>query len=110
MIGAVVIEDMVDNIIVLDESQIDEMSAALGAEIIDARPYGLAIGDYRTPEGMWTRNAGGEQMVLPLLEPEQYDSYTVASERAAQAEAQVEAAADAGAAEMMAIITGEVDA
>lgn len=110
MIGAVVIEDIVDNIIVLEENQIDEMAAALGAEIIDARPYGLAIGDYRTPEGVWTRNAGGEQMVLPLLEPEQYDSYTVASERAAQAEAQVEAAADAGAAEMMAIITGEVDA
>ena len=110
MIGAVIIEDIVDNIIVLDESQVGEMSAALNAEIIDARPYGLAIGDYRTPEGVWTRNAGGEQMVLPLLEPEQYDSYTVASERAAQAEAQVESAYEAGAAEMMAIITGEVDA
>lgn len=110
MIGAVVIDDIVDNIIVLDENQIDEMAAALGAEIIDARPYGLAIGDYRTPEGVWTRNAGGEQMALELLEPESYDGYTIASERAAQAEAQVEAAADAGAAEMMAIITGEVDA
>lgn len=110
MIGAVVIDDIVDNVIVIDEAQVESISKALGAEIIDARPYGLAIGDYRTPEGVWTRNAGGEQMVLPLLEPEQYDSYTVASERAAQAEAQVEAAADAGAAEMMAIITGEVDA
>lgn len=109
MIGAVVIDNIVENVIVLDESQIEEMSAALNAEIIDARPYGLAIGDYRTPEGVWTRNAGGEQMVLPLLEQEQYDSYSVASERAAQAEAQVEAAADAGAAEMMAIITGEVE-
>lgn len=107
MIGAVVIEDIVDNVIVLDESQIPEMSAALGAEIIDARPYGLAIGDLRT-DGVWTRNAGGEQMVLPLLEPEDYTSYAIASERAAQAEAQMEAAADAGAAEMMAIITGEV--
>lgn len=107
MIGAVVIEDIVDNVIVLEENQIDEMSAALGAEIIDARPYGLAIGDLRTG-GVWTRNAGGEQMVLPLLEPEDYTSYAIASERAAQAEAQVEAAADAGAAEMMAIITGEV--
>lgn len=110
MIGAVVIENIVDNIIVLAEDQIDEMSAALGAEIIDARPYGLAIGDYRTPEGVWTRNAGGEQMVLPLLEPEQYDSYTVASERAAQAEAQVEAAAEASADEALAILTGEVEA
>lgn len=110
MIGAVVINDIVDNVIVLDEIQIDEMAAALGAEIIDARPYGLAIGDYRTPEGVWTRNAGGEQMVLELLEPEDYSSYAIAAERAAQAQAQVEAAADAGAAEMMAIITGEVDA
>lgn len=110
MIGAVIIEDMVNNIIVLEENQIGELSAALGAEIIDARPYGLAIGDYRTPEGVWTRNAGGEQMVLPLLKPKDYSSYAIAAERAAQAEAQVEAAADAGAAEMMAIITGEVDA
>ena len=109
MIGAVIIEDIVDNIIVLTEDQIDEMAAALGAEIVDARPYGLAIGDYRTPEGVWTRNAGGEQMALELLEPEDYSSYAIASERAAQAEAQVEAAVEAGAAEMLAIITGEVD-
>lgn len=71
MIGAVVIEDIVDNIIVLDEGQVGEMSAALGAEIVDARPYGLAIGDYRTPEGVWTRNDGGEQVVLPYIEPEE---------------------------------------
>ena len=71
MIGAVVIEDIVDNIIVLAEDQIDEMAAALGAEIIDARPYGLAIGDYRTPEGVWTRNDGGEQVALePVTEEE----------------------------------------
>jgi hypothetical protein len=102
MIGAVVIEDTVDNIIVLEENQIDEMSAALGAEIIDARPYGLAIGDYRTPEGVWTRNAGGEQMILPLLEQESYDSYTIACERADAAEELV-------AAEALAILTGEVE-
>lgn len=85
MIGAVIIEDIVDNLIVLDESQIEELSAALNAEIIDARPYGLAIGDLRTDAG-WTRNAGGEQIILPLLEPEQYDSYTIACERADRAE------------------------
>lgn len=107
MIGAVVIDDIVENIITLNESQIDELSAALNCEIVDARPYGLAIGDLRTPAG-WTRNAGGEQMILPLLDPEAYDSYTVASERANEAEAQLEGAADAGAAEAMAIITGEV--
>lgn len=107
MIGAIVIDDIVENIITLNESQIEELSAALNCEIVDARPYGLAIGDLRTPAG-WTRNAGGEQMLLPLLEPEAYDSYTVAAQHAAEAEANLETAADMGAAEAMAIITGEV--
>ena len=101
MIGAVVIDDIVDNVIVIDEAQVESISKALGAEIIDARPYGLAIGDYRTPEGVWTRNAGGEQMVLPLLDEESYDSYTVACERA-------DAAEEVAAAEAIAILKGEV--
>jgi hypothetical protein len=109
MIGAVIIEDIVDNIIVLNENQIEELSKAFNAEIIDARPYGLAIGDYRTPQGVWTRNAGGEQMVLPLLEQEQYDSYSVATKRAAQAEEQAAAAEEAVANEALAIISGEVE-
>lgn len=109
MIGALVIEDIVKNLIILDESQVNEMAVALGAEIVDARPYGLAIGDYRTPSGVWTRNAGGEQMVLPLLDAETYDSYTVASERAAQAEAQVEAAGEVAIDEALAILSGEVE-
>lgn len=109
MIGAVVIEDIVDNVIVLDEAQIPEMEAALNCRIVDARPYGLTIGDLYTDAG-WTRNAGGEQMILPLLEPEQYDSYTLAMEKVAQAEAQVEAASEASAAEALAILTGEVEA
>lgn len=108
MIGAVVIDDLVENVIVLDESQIPEMEAALDCRIVDARPYGLTIGDLYTDAG-WTRNAGGEQMILPLLEPEQYDSYTLAMEKAAQAEAQVEEAADMAAAEAMMILTGEID-
>lgn len=109
MIGAVIKDDMVENVIVLDESQIEEMRIALGAdEIIDARPYGLNIGDLRTDAG-WTRNAGGEQMVLPLLEPEEYDSYTVAMRRVSEAEAEVEAAGVEGAYEAIAIMTGEID-
>ena len=109
MIGAVIKEDIVENVIVLDESQIEEMRKALGAdEIIDARPYGLNIGDLRTAAG-WTRNAGGEQMVLPLLEPEQYDSYTVAMKKVDEAEAQVEYAGEAAAYEALAILTGEVE-
>lgn len=108
MIGAVVRDDIVENVIVLNEAQIPEMEAALGCEIVDARPYGLTIGDLRTAAG-WTRNAGGEQMVLPLLEQEQYDSYTKAMERVAEAEAEVEIAAEAGADEVLAILSGEVE-
>lgn len=115
MIGAIVRDDIVENLIVLNEAQVEELSAALGCEIVDARPYGLCIGDLRTARG-WTRNAGGEQMVLPLLEPEQYDSYTVAARQAAEAEARAEeaeaqlaTAAEASADEALAILTGEVE-
>ena len=85
MIGAIVKQDMVENVIVLDEAQIEELSIALDCEIVDARPYGLTIGDLRTAAG-WTRNAGGEQMILPLLEQESYDSYTVVATKAAELE------------------------
>lgn len=109
MIGAIVKDDLVENVIVLDEAQKSELEAALGCEIVDARPYGLAIGDLRTAAG-WTRNAGGEQMILSLLEPEQYDSYTVAMQRVEEAEEQVDIAAEATAAEAIGILTGEVEA
>lgn len=92
MIGAVVIDDIVDNVIVIDEAQVESISKALGAEIIDARPYGLAIGDYRTPEGVWTRNDEGEQVVLQLIEREERN---VIAEQTAM--------------EALAILTGEVD-
>lgn len=108
MIGAIVIEDIVRNVIVLNEAQIPELEAALGCEIVDARPYGLHSGDLRTGRG-WTRNAGGEQIVLPLLEQEQYDSYTLAMEKVAEAEAQAEAASEASAEEALAILSGEVE-
>lgn len=115
MIGAIVRDNIVENLIVLNEAQAEDLSEALNCEIVDARPYGLTIGDLRTANG-WTRNAGGEQIVLPLLEPEQYDSYTVATERAAEAESRAEdaearlaTAAEASADEALAILTGEVE-
>lgn len=86
MIAAIVRDDIVENIIVIDEGQVEEISSALNCEIVDARSYGLTIGDLRTERG-WTRNAGGEQIVLELLEPEKYDSYTLAMSRASAAEA-----------------------
>ena len=109
MIGAIVIDDIVENVIVLNEAQIPELEAALNCRIVDARPYGLTIGDLYTDAG-WTRNAGGEQMILPLLEPEAYDSYTIAMQKVSEAEAQVEAASEASAAEALAILSGEVEA
>ena len=108
MIGAIVFDDVVTNLIVLNEGQLFEMSMALNCEIVDARPYGLTIGDLRTPAG-WTRNAGGEQMILPLLEQEQYDSYTVMANRAVEAEKNAEAAEELGADEILTILEG-VDA
>lgn len=109
MIGAIVKNDIVENVIVLDEAQIEEMETALNCRIVDARPYGLTIGDLYTNIG-WTRNAGGEQMVLPLLEQESYDSYSIAMQKVAEVEAQIEAASEASAAEALAILTGEVEA
>lgn len=60
---AVVKSDMVENVIVADEAQKTELEAALGAELIDAQPYGLQIGDLRVGD-RWTRNQDGEQIVL----------------------------------------------
>lgn len=109
MIGAIVQDNIVQNLIVLDEAQKAELEAALGCEIVDARPYGLIAGDLRTAAG-WTRNAGGEQMVLALQEQEAYDSYTMAAQRAAEAEAALETADEAATAEALAILSGEVNA
>lgn len=107
MIGAIVQNDIVQNLIVLDEAQKAELEAALSCEIVDARPYGLMAGDLRTANG-WTRNAGGEQMVLALQEQEAYDSYTLAAQRAAEAEAALETADEAATAEALNILRGDV--
>lgn len=107
MIGAIVQADIVRNLIVLDEAQKAELEAALGCEIVDARPYGLIVGDLRTAAG-WTRNAGGEQMVLELQTQEAYDSYTLAAQRATDAEAALEMAGEAATAEALNILRGDV--
>lgn len=61
---AVVKNDFVTNVIVINEEQVEEMAAALGAELVDAAPFRLAIGDYRRGGTTWTRNADGEQITL----------------------------------------------
>ena len=108
MIGAIVRDNIVETLIVLYEAQIEELQTALDCEIVDARPYGLTAGDLRTDAG-WTRNAGGEQMILPLLEQEQYDSYSVAAAQIVALEQQQETIAADTAAEALAILSGEVD-
>lgn len=77
MICAIIKNDIVENLIVINQAEISSLEEQLQCEIIDAKPYGLIAGDLRTPQG-WTRNIDGEQIILPLLEQEQYDSYTIA--------------------------------
>lgn len=60
---AVVKGDTVINLIVANAEQKEELETALQAELVDAQPYNLQIGDLRV-RGNWTRNQNGEQIVL----------------------------------------------
>lgn len=60
---AVVTGDTVINLIVANAEQKEELETALHAELVDAQPYNLQIGDLRVG-GNWTRNQNGEQIVL----------------------------------------------
>ena len=60
---AVVKDNFVTNVLVADAAQKDELAQTLGAELVDAAPYGLQIGDMRV-NGAWTRNQDGEQITL----------------------------------------------
>ena len=59
---AVVKENAVENVIVADAAQ-KELETALGAELVDAQPFNLQIGDMRVGAS-WTRNQDGEQVEL----------------------------------------------
>lgn len=112
MIGAIVRNDMVENLIVINKEQVSEMSASLNCEIVDAAPYGLTVGDLRTNAG-WTRNAGGEQMILPLLEQESYDSYTVVANKNVELQNRInmlnEELPSAISNEILGVLSGEVE-
>lgn len=108
MIGAIVRNDIVENLIVINEEQILEMSTSLNCEIVDAAPYGLTIGDLRTSAG-WTRNAGGEQMILPLLEQESYDSYTIVANKNIELQNQIDELPSAVSNEILGVLRGEVE-
>ncbi len=81
--------DFIENLIVAHASQVEELAAALGAELIDPSEYGLTIGDYWNGEN-WTRNVNGEQTVLEPIVPE-----PTTEERVAQLEASTAALEDA---------------
>lgn len=108
MIGAIVRNDIVENLIIINEEQISEMSASLNCEIVDAAPYGLTVGDLRTAAG-WTRNAGGEQMILPLLEQESYDSYTIVANKNVELQNQIDELPSAISNEILGVLSGEVE-
>ena len=44
-------------------SRMRHRRTSLSAELVDAAPYGLQIGDMRV-NGAWTRNQDGEQITL----------------------------------------------
>lgn len=108
MIGAIVRNDIVENLIVINEEQISEMSTSLNCEIVNAAPYGLTVGDLRTSAG-WTRNAGGEQMILPLLEQESYDSYTIVANKNVELQNQIDGLPSAVSNEILGVLSGEVE-
>ena len=60
-------QEFVENVIVANESQRDELEAALGRTLMDAGPLGLTVGDFYNGTA-WTRNIDGEQVALPLEE------------------------------------------
>ncbi|GHU84106.1 hypothetical protein FACS1894196_4830 [Clostridia bacterium] len=60
------------NVIVADESQKEALEEALSAELVDAAPLGLEVGDFFNGTA-WTRNVGGEQRGLPM-EPSDVDA------------------------------------
>lgn len=109
MIGAIVKFNVVTSLIVIKAEEKTELEAALDCEIVDARPYGLIVGDMRTAKG-WTRNAGGEQIVLALQDQKAYDGYSLAVERAIDAETALASADEAAADEAISILSGEVSA
>ena len=70
--AAVINNNMVSNVIVLDETLLDMFANLLGADIIPALPLGLGIGDYTEDGGeTWYRDILGVATQLPLPEEEE---------------------------------------
>ena len=109
MIGAVVKDNIVQNLIIIREAQIPEMEKALGCEIVNGKYYGLQVGDLRTANG-WTRNAGGEQMILQPTAKEDYNTYSVQTRRIIALEEAQPAIREEGIQDAIDILTGVAEA
>ena len=71
---AVVKDNMVENVIVLNADQVEDFGVTIDAELVNALPLGLCVGDLRVG-GNWTRNINGVQTILEPLTPEQQTDY-----------------------------------
>lgn len=60
---AVVKNDTVENLMIVDDSQVEETEERLQCELVLATELGLQIGDLRV-NGKWTRNVDGAQTEL----------------------------------------------
>ena len=108
MVGAVVVNNLVENLIILNPEQIEELQESLQCEIVDAKLYSLAIGDLRTSRG-WTRNIKGEQVVLAPTPTTNYDGYAIAIKKLNSMEKSQEAIQNMAVNEALAILTGETE-
>lgn len=106
MIGAIIKDNIVQNLIVLKETQLNRLAYALQCEIVDAKIYGLQIGDLRTDAG-WTRNANGEQIILQPQEAESYETYNLQQEKIIELESTQSLIAEETTNEVLAILAGE---
>lgn len=72
---AIVKNNMVENVIILNQNQIEEFEQIYNAEIVNAIPYGLCRGDMKVGNN-WTRNLNGVQTILQPLIPQEQTDYS----------------------------------
>lgn len=72
---AIIKNNEVENVIVLNENQIEEFKNIYNAdEIIDATPYNLCIGDIKI-DNQWNRDLDGVYTILEEIIPQQQTDY-----------------------------------
>lgn len=108
MIGALVSGNIVKRVIVLSEKKKEQMEKTLNCEIVDAKTFGLQMGDLRTARG-WTRNVNGEQTILQPLPQKDYDTFAIQTKQIIQLQEQQPIIAENTVQEVLDILTGEVE-